>query len=83
MQFVDNRFDKVNMVSGYGIKLEGDLLSKIHNVLKDNGTLIVSGNEPVLMSNKVIDKRSQQKKVSPTLSSINNRYRSLFLHHCF
>lgn len=49
------------MISGLGIKTEWNLLTKVRKLLIPHGKLIVSGNIPVLISNKLWDRDTQMK----------------------
>lgn len=56
----DNSFDEIYMISGFGIKIEGDLLDKIKRLLVSGGTFIVMGNVAVLVSNGLWNRRQSQ-----------------------
>jgi hypothetical protein len=57
----DEKFDRIIMVSGHGLKvLERELLTKIAGLLKTNGLLIISGNEAVLKQNGIRIKRDSE-----------------------
>jgi len=52
MPFSDERFDEIHMVSGYGIPICKDpiLTKELARILKPGGSIVVTGNIPVLKS---------------------------------
>ncbi len=60
MKFINERFDEIRMVSGYGIPIlkDEDYTREMARMLKADGVLIITGNRGVLTSNGIkLDKK--------------------------